>query len=138
MFLQATIPFALGPSGLVATESNPDVQIGQRVAAVVGTLPYERVMLPNFGVPLGDFVFEEQDIVLANLTRMITNALAIWEPGVVVNLTTPVWNKQGDGIAAVEVDYKRTDSSPVVGRNATTMNTALIGVGGTVQENIRG
>ena len=138
MFKQVSTPFALGPDGLISTESEPNRQIEQRLHTLVGTSPGERVMLPNYGVPVTNLVFEEESLVEVRLLELVRDAVAAWEPGVIVQLVKPVWDAAGDGIASVEIDFVRTEAATSPIESAKKINTAVIKIGGTVDEVIRG
>lgn len=139
MSIQPSIPFSLTPDGRVSIETDPNVQIGQRVNALVSTAPGDRVMNLNYGVALNAFVFEDiDDETEARLADVVKTALSIYEPGVVVRVVTPTWSADQTSVLGVNVDYQRTDApnSPLV--ISKKINTAVLKVGGTVQEVING
>lgn len=139
MSLQMSVPFALAPDGTISVETNPDRQISQRVVTVVSTTPGERVMNLNFGVPLHDFVFEGIDSdTESRIAQMVTTALATYEPGVRVRVVKPTLSANQDSVLGVEVDFQRTDSPTSPLAIAKRVNTAIIKIGGTVEEVIRG
>lgn len=53
-----SFPFRFDSSGRVATETVPASILRQDVLALLGTVPGERVMLPDYGVSLLPYVFE--------------------------------------------------------------------------------
>ena len=135
MSTQIAIPFALANDGTIAVETILDRQVRQRVDAVVGTEPQERVMLPDFGVPGKSLLFESNDQPTEQLlTTAVTNSLASYEPGVTVTAVNSV--QTDDGVAGVEVDYVLTQGQTSASYAST--NTATIYSTGTVVEEVQG
>ncbi len=55
--------------------------IQQAIRIILGTDPGERVMRPDFGAGLSDFVFEPLDTTTMNLVKTrVREALVAWEP----------------------------------------------------------
>lgn len=81
-------PIIKGPHGLLAKKSKVD-QIKADMLQLLLTNPGERVMLPEFGTPLRRLVFEPNDTILEEeAKRMIGEAIAAWEPRVVISQLT--------------------------------------------------
>lgn len=125
------MPFQLTTSGQVATTSDPRVQAEQHVAALVSTNPGDRVMLPAYGVPLSALVFASNDpVIVTTIQRDVAQAIAQWEPGIIVKSITP---SQGSdptqGVAMVDVDFQ-AGAQPGAPGAGTQRATILIG--GTV------
>jgi len=81
-FLGLQYPLRVTPRGIMAQSSDVD-QIKSDLLQLLLTNPGERVMLPTFGVPLRELVFEPGDVGLEQLARdMIAKAIAQWEPRV--------------------------------------------------------
>jgi phage baseplate assembly protein W len=139
MPVEMTIPFALTPDGRVSTESDPYRRALQRVIAMVGSMPGERVMDLDFGVNVSSLVFSEDDTLGdIELAEMITTALAVYEPGVRLVSAKPILDVAGDGISSVDLKIELTED-PSTGFDASRWaNTATISPGGTVTETIRG
>jgi phage baseplate assembly protein W len=139
MPVEISVPFRVADDGSIATETNPDIQIGQQVRSLIGTEPGERVMLPDYGIPLSGVLFEPDDqLVGQEMAQMVANGLALYAPGVVVKSVTPVPTPDGYGIATVNVQFTRSeapDTNPALSRS---INTALVSAGGEVREVIRG
>lgn len=138
MPIEISIPFRLGPDKTVATEVIPDAQIRQHVMSLINTEPGERVVLGDYGVPLAEMVFEENDETVSTIVAQdIQDGLAKYEPGVLVRGVSAVPGMTGDGLSRVNVAYYRTDApdSPVVSRN---MNAAVVTASGKVIEVVRG
>lgn len=132
MGLQMTIPFTVLQNGAVSTETDNNVQIAQRVRAIVGTEVGQRAMRAGMGLPLSRLLFGVSDsLVTAELREMITQQLSTYEPGLQVTGITPIVDKANDGIADIRVDY-----TPIVQASAVraVADTAIIKIGGTVEE----
>jgi hypothetical protein len=136
---EIALPFALDASGAVSVETDPDKQIAQHVHGLVGTQPGERVMLRDYGVDTATLLFEpDPQFVRVQVQSEVQQALSRWEPGALlvgVNLLTDM---TGDGMAAVEVDFVRSEGATTPRQLARNVNTAVLRVGGTVDEVITG
>lgn len=86
-------------------------QIKSDILILLLTYPGERVMLPEFGTPLQDLIFEPGDATLtARARQMIIQSIARWEPRVVIdqidvtiNPPTPYLNRDDDLTTKVAV-----------------------------------
>lgn len=96
-------------------------------------------MRPDLGVPLLQHVFDDDDdLVESQLRSEVTQVLGVYEPGVTVRDVNPVADVSGDGIASVEVSYARTEAPTTAGETSKFVNSAIIKIGGTVEEVILG
>lgn len=78
-FLGAPYPITRHPRGFLRTQEGIN-QVKSDLLILLLTNPGERVMLPNFGTPLAELVFEPNDSTLALQAReMISNAIRTWE-----------------------------------------------------------
>jgi len=130
------LPFRF-ENGQIATNRDVDRQIRQRLIAIIGTNPTERIMLPNLGVGVARFVFEPDPAqVTSDLTTEIKNQAARYEPGATIVRVIPRPNaKKGEAI--LDIEYERTDT-PDSNRGSRFVHMAAIGPGGIVHEVIRG
>jgi phage baseplate assembly protein W len=131
MGLQMTIPFTVLANGTVSTETNNDIQIAQRVRALVGTEIGQRPMRAALGLPLSRLLFgSATTLVTAELRELIINLLNSYEPGLQVTAVTPLLDKSNDGMADIRVDY-----TPILHASSVrpVADTAIITVGGTVE-----
>jgi phage baseplate assembly protein W len=127
-------PFGLASDGSVAVTTDANVQGQQHVQSLIATGPGERVMLPTYGVPLRDTVFAPDDAVaVAYLQQTVTNAMATWEPSIIVNSINVV-DQAGNptGSAAIAIDWQ---SAQPYNASASGALTATVLVGGTVVTN---
>lgn len=84
-FLGAPYPIIRTPLGLLATQDGVE-QIKSDLLCLLLTNPGERVMLPEFGTPLRNLLFEPNDPTLANRAReVIISSIKTWEPRIVVD-----------------------------------------------------
>jgi phage baseplate assembly protein W len=139
MSIQPSVPFALTPGGAVSVDTDPNLQISKRIRTLVSTFPGERVMRNTYGIPLASLLFEPEDEAAQGLLEeWVTDAIATWEPGVVVRVVNPVWNLEGDQMIAVDVDFQRTESPDTAAGLSQRINVATIEVGGEVTETVIG
>jgi len=132
-------PFVIGPDGAIATTSDPDKQVRQRVYNLLGTEPGERVMLADYGINARSSVFEPGDEMIADrLAEETRMQMDVYEPGVLVNSVRSVPSPSGSGQSVVAIDYVRREAPSTPYAYSRQSNTAVIGAGGTVTEVIRG
>jgi phage baseplate assembly protein W len=136
---EIAVPFRLASDGTIAVETSPDRQIAQHVQALVGTQPGERVMLPDYGVPVADLLFDpDASFVAQEISRAVTAAFTTYEPGVVLQKATPIPDASQLSLARIEVDYMRREAGASPSSLSLQTNTAVVRVGGTVSEVISG
>jgi len=84
-FLGAPYPIVRNARGLLATQDGIN-QIKSDLLCLLLTNPGERVMLPTFGTPLRELVFEQNDnFLVRKATDMISTAIKTWEPRVTID-----------------------------------------------------
>ena len=78
-------PIVSGPKGFFGIQKGI-AQIKSDLLILLLTYPGERVMLPDFGTPLKDLIFEPGDSGLVSRARqMIINSITQWEPRITVD-----------------------------------------------------
>lgn len=83
-FLGLPYPIIKTPRGLLATQRSLD-QVKSDLLCLLLTNPGERVMLPDFGTPLRELIFEPNDEILNTRAKeMIINSIKLWEPRITV------------------------------------------------------
>jgi phage baseplate assembly protein W len=135
MGTQMTIPFTVLQNGAVSTETDPDIQVSQRIDAIVSTEVGSRAMRATFGLPLSNLLFgTDKTQVAANMSGMVTQQVQRYEPGVEVVSVTNNVTQANDGVASVNVNYR-----PIIQASATSAvaNAVTILVGGTVKEGFK-
>ena len=84
----APYPIEKTPQGLLSTVSNYDA-IKADLLQLLLTNPGERVMLPDFGIPLRSILFEPNTAATAqNARNKIIQGITDWEPRIVVTKLT--------------------------------------------------
>jgi phage baseplate assembly protein W len=75
-------------AGRTATAAYDD-DIREAIRIIIGTNPGERVMRPDFGAGLNQFLFEPVNTTtIATLQQRVRNSLVDWEPRIDVNTVT--------------------------------------------------
>ena len=83
-FSGAPYPIVSTARGLLPTQRGVD-QIKADLLQLLLTNPGERVMLPNFGTPLREIIFEPNDAISSEHVRdMIINSIRTWEPRITI------------------------------------------------------
>lgn len=122
-------PFAIDHSGGVAATTDPREQLLDRVHALVGTLPGERVMRATYGVPTSAALFEvDADAAYDQLQRAVREAVAAFEPSAVVSDITANLNREL-GMVDISVQVSRAD---VPGAERDVTRAVGVTIGGTV------
>lgn len=130
------MPFSLNDDGGIAVTENSDTQVRQHVISLVSTEPGERVMLPDYGVNISQYLFDPNDYHMNDeLNQKVHTAVQTWETGIIVSDTIPVPDKDEISLARIEVKYARISSN---GNPSGKTNTAIIHVGGEVTEFVNG
>lgn len=125
------LPFQFTPQGTVATTIDPN-EIGKnRVDALVGTYPGERVMLSNYGVNLPMYLFtpdiiESTDLIANEIQAQVSK----WEPSITLTEVTPITTQSDQGIAQVNVEFTISNDPTL-----TPTQVATVEVGGNVVNN---
>lgn len=139
MSIEMSHPFRISASGGVSATPNPNVQIAQRVKTLLSTQPGERRVNYAFGVPTNSMLFENQSSLTGGvLAEQVRSTLALFEPGVAVENIDVVPSKDDAGGVDVSLDYSRREAAGTDAGLARNTNTAVISVGGTVSEIVRG
>ncbi len=95
--LGAPYPIVSTPLGLLPSVSDATV-IKADLMQLILTNPGERVMLPAFGTPLRELLFEQNDnITFEKVKQAIIQAISYWEPRIVVTdiIVSNSNNKEG-------------------------------------------
>lgn len=84
-FIGAPYPIVPNVHGLLAPPGSLE-QIKADLLVLLLTNPGERVMLPDFGTPLRDLMFEPNDVALRQRAKdMIALSIRKWEPRITVD-----------------------------------------------------
>ena len=83
-FIGAPYPMTRHPRGILRSQKGVN-QVKSDLLVLLLTEPGERVMLPDFGTPLKQFFFEQNDSVIVERVREeIANSIRTWEPRIAV------------------------------------------------------
>lgn len=125
------LPFQFTPQGTVATTVDPN-KIGEdRVNALIGTYPGERVMQPQYGVNLPMYLFTPDIIESTDLlSNEISAQVQKWEPSITLLNVTPITTQSDQGIAQVNVEFTISNDPTL-----TPSLIATVEVGGRVVNN---
>lgn len=134
MGTQMSIPFTVLENGAVAVETDNDIQVSQRIDAIVSTEVGQRAMRAKMGLPLSRLLFDTSNtLVAAEMKDLVTQQLNAYEPDIEVVSVQPNTNEANDGVASINVNYR-----PIISAATTSAvaNTVTVLVGGTVKEGV--
>jgi len=84
-FFGAPYPIIKHPRGFLHTQNGID-QVKSDLLVLLLTNPGERVMLPEYGTPLRELMFEPNDETIINLAKdMIAASIRMWEPRITIS-----------------------------------------------------
>lgn len=87
-------------------------EISQSISLILSTTPGERVMRPEFGSKLADFVFEEMSAnALAELKDFIASAITKFELRIDLNTVEIDTSGSAEGLLQIHVDYIIRDTN---------------------------
>ncbi|WP_020142235.1 GPW/gp25 family protein [Terracoccus sp. 273MFTsu3.1] len=139
MPIEMSHPFRISANGGVSTTPNPDAQIAQRVKALLSTQPGERRVNYAFGVPTTSMLFENKTALTGGiLAGQVRDTLAVFEPGVAVENIDVTPSADDAGGVDVALAYSRREAATTDAGLSRNTNTAVISIGGTVSEIVRG
>lgn len=91
--------------GVFPARSEDETLLAQALIQLIGTRRGERVMRPDFGTRIYDFLFENNDEVLQELVRAdVMSAIGTFEPRVLVSNIT-IERKPDEGLIDVKIEY---------------------------------
>ena len=106
-FLGRGWAFPVAPSGGDVEMAAYEQDVHQSVAIILGTNRGERVMRPDFGAGLKDFVFEPLSTTTAALVRRrVEQALVEWEPRIDQLEVRVAPARAGDRELRIELAYR--------------------------------
>jgi phage baseplate assembly protein W len=124
------IPFAVDQAGNVAQQQAPITQLQDRVTALVGTLPGQRVMSVGFGVALAHLLFTPGNEIRVQATyQQIADALRVYEPSARLVNVTPISDASGTGVSAV---LATATPAAMSGPNSSAVQSVFIAADGSV------
>ena len=98
-------PLQFSPRGEIALASGQH-DIEQSIRIILGTMPGERVMRPEFGCRVWELVFAPNDPETQSLVAdYVKSALRFWEPRIEVDRVEAFTDPNQDGTLLVEINY---------------------------------
>jgi uncharacterized protein len=103
-------PIRVNPKGGLSYSDGP-ARIQDAIWIVLGTALNERVMLPDFGAGVSDFVFESNsDVIRTQLETKVREALVKWEPRIeLVNVSAVEGDQRSLVMITVEYSIRSTN-----------------------------
>jgi phage baseplate assembly protein W len=99
-------PVRVDENGKIAV-SEYDEDIKEAIRIILGTAKGERVMRPDFGCGIHEFVFTSMNAVnLSLIETSVRDALTLWEPRIeLINVKTDT-GKADEGKLFINIDYR--------------------------------
>ena len=99
-------PLELDASGVISMAVYEE-DVRQAIRIILTTSPGERVMRPDFGAGLKDFVFEPiNTTTMALIEQRVEKALLTWEPRIDLQSVTVKSDAQEHGKLLVGIEYR--------------------------------
>jgi uncharacterized protein len=106
-----SFPIKVNAKGGLDWSTGPD-RIQAAIWIILSTTPGERLMLPDFGAGIKDYVFESNSaIVRARLETAITNALIEWEPRIQLVSVQATPSPDQASLILVNISYQIRDTN---------------------------
>ncbi|GAA5193521.1 GPW/gp25 family protein [Rugosimonospora acidiphila] len=105
-------PIRLADDGTVLRSAEPDGAVDDAVRMILSTAPGERVMRPDYGCAIQDYVFALVDSGTAGqISQAVREALAEWEPRIDVVDVTTTQDPQDPRRLSVAITYQVRSSN---------------------------
>ena len=99
-------PPKVNAKGGLDWSSGPD-RIQDAIWIILATSPGERLMRPDFGAGIKDYVFESNSEMLrARLVQVISQALTKWEPRIELVSVRAQTSPEQETLVLVSIDYQ--------------------------------
>ncbi|OQY24156.1 MAG: phage baseplate protein [Anaerolineaceae bacterium 4572_32.1] len=99
-------PLQVNPRGEIAL-ARGERDIEQSIRIILGTVPGERVMRPEFGCRAHELLFEPRNAATAGMmVEYVEQALRRWEPRIQVQKVRVTNAPRQDGAMLVEISYQ--------------------------------
>ncbi len=99
-------PLQVNPRGEIAL-ARGERDIEQSIRIILGTVPGERVMRPEFGCRAHELLFEPRNAATAGMmVEYVEQALRRWEPRIQVQKVRVTNAPRQDGALLVEISYQ--------------------------------
>ena len=95
--------------GIALARGERDIE--QAIRIILGTMPGERKMRPEFGCHVYELAFEDRSAATYELIdRYVRDALAFWEPRITVTGVGIEEDDGDDGVVMVDIAYEVNDT----------------------------
>jgi len=99
-------PLQVNPRGELSLVTG-STDIEQAIGIILGTIPGERVMRPNFGCRAWELIFSPNDADTQTLLVLyVRNALEFWEPRITLNDVNVNTDINNESALLVEINYE--------------------------------
>ncbi len=99
-------PLQVNPRGEIAL-ARGELDIQQSIKIILGTVPGERVMRPEFGCRIHELVFAPRDAATEGLAiYYVEQALGRWEPRIELQEVNVLDDPHHDGAMLIEIKYR--------------------------------
>lgn len=99
-------PVELGKDDTISVSQHEE-KIKESIRIILGTAKGERVMRPDFGCDIHNFVFAViNTTTLTQMASSVKKALVLWEPRIEVSSVNARPTRVSDGIIDIEIKYK--------------------------------
>jgi phage baseplate assembly protein W len=99
-------PLQVNPRGEIAL-ARGELDIQQSIKIILGTVPGERVMRPEFGCRIHELVFAPRDAATEGLAiYYVEQALGRWEPRIELQEVNVLDDPHHDGAMFIEIKYR--------------------------------
>lgn len=96
----------LDEQGEIALSQN-EQDVREAIWIILATAPGERVMRPDFGCGIHDYLFEPNNARTAGLIRFaVEEALVRWEPRIQLDAVVVRSDPQDPAVVRVDIDYR--------------------------------
>ncbi len=99
-------PFQINKQGGLKLSQRED-KIRESIMIILGTAKGERVMLPDFGCDIHEYVFSViNTATMTSIESEVKDALLLWEPRIKVLNVECLTERTDDGVLSISIDYK--------------------------------
>jgi uncharacterized protein len=92
-------------TGVISSQDEKDIR--ESIEIILGTSKGERIMNPDFGCGIHDYVFETMNTYTAGMIEeSVREALSRWEPRIYVGDLSVVLDDSDQGRLLINIDYR--------------------------------
>jgi len=104
-------PIRINAKGRLDWSTGPD-RLQAAIWIILSTSLGERLMLPDFGAGIKDYVFESNSaLIRAQLESAITKALTQWEPRIQLTSVLATQSPDQESLVLVNISYQIRDTN---------------------------